>query len=414
MKNVTIGFLSRERFSFAATSLQSIVDCTKIPFNLIVINNDIPNVYWEPVEQIINKLDNVKVINTEQLITANHARNLVVQESQDEFICLIENDIKVKEGWLSHLIDACEALSADVAIPLILEFFDSQEIVHFDTKLGHIEQVKEENGEALKVFKRKGSPENDRTAERRITEFIELHGVLFRKSVFDRIGLFDGKLRGPRNIIDISLALYKAGIKVVFEPQSVITFFPPPPLYPEEKAFFEFIWDVDAATKEEESLIKKWNLVGFPTAIDFAESRLEISKEPDPEKQIDPLKAFMDSRKETIEQAARDLSHCIPAGESLILVDDMQWGNEGITSGFKSLPFLEKDGEYWGNPENDETAIRELQRMRTAGEKYIVFGKPAFWWLDYYHEFSSYLRSNFKTLLDNDRVVVFDLREKVS
>jgi hypothetical protein len=35
---------------------------------------------------------------------------------------------------------------------------------------------------------------------------------------------------------------------------------------------------------------------------------------------------------------------------------------------------------------------------------------PAFWWLDYYSEFSRYLRARFPCSLENERLVVFDLR----
>jgi hypothetical protein len=32
------------------------------------------------------------------------------------------------------------------------------------------------------------------------------------------------------------------------------------------------------------------------------------------------------------------------------------------------------------------------------------------WWLDYYKGFNQYLRSNFFCMLDNERLVAFDLR----
>jgi hypothetical protein len=40
----------------------------------------------------------------------------------------------------------------------------------------------------------------------------------------------------------------------------------------------------------------------------------------------------------------------------------------------------------------------------------MVFAWPAFWWLDVYQKFHHYLRSNFAPLLENERLVVFDLR----
>ncbi len=39
---------------------------------------------------------------------------------------------------------------------------------------------------------------------------------------------------------------------------------------------------------------------------------------------------------------------------------------------------------------------------------------PAFWWLEYYKELHQYLRSNFSCLLENENLVLFDLREQLT
>ncbi len=57
------------------------------------------------------------------------------------------------------------------------------------------------------------------------------------------------------------------------------------------------------------------------------------------------------------------------------------------------LPFLEKQGAYWGSPPDDTTAIVELERMRQGEARFIAFAWPAFWWLDHYGKFQEYLRS---------------------
>ena len=40
----------------------------------------------------------------------------------------------------------------------------------------------------------------------------------------------------------------------------------------------------------------------------------------------------------------------------------------------------------------------------------MVFTWPAFWWLDAYPRLQRYLVAGFRCVLQNDRVVVFDLR----
>lgn len=111
---------------------------------------------------------------------------------------------------------------------------------------------------------------------------------------------------------------------------------------------------------------------------------------------------------ERLQIAIQEIAAVIPAGKRFILVDENQWGSE-ILPEFHSLPFLEHDGQYWGAPPDDQTAIRELERMRQAGASFMVIGWPAFWWIDYYSRLRNYLSSNFRCVLHNSRLVVFDL-----
>ena len=53
-----------------------------------------------------------------------------------------------------------------------------------------------------------------------------------------------------------------------------------------------------------------------------------------------------------------------------------------------------------------------LERMqRDHGASYTAFGWPAFWWLDHYNELSDHLRSQYNCILENDRLVIFDLQD---
>jgi glycosyltransferase involved in cell wall biosynthesis len=112
-----------------------------------------------------------------------------------------------------------------------------------------------------------------------------------------------------------------------------------------------------------------------------------------------------------IHLATRDIERLVPGGDAFILANEDTWDDrEEVVVGRRPIPFLEKEGRYWGPPSDDLTAVAELERLRQSGATFAVFAWPAFWWLDYYADFHRHLRANFRCVLENDRLVVFDLR----
>jgi glycosyltransferase involved in cell wall biosynthesis len=115
----------------------------------------------------------------------------------------------------------------------------------------------------------------------------------------------------------------------------------------------------------------------------------------------------------TLDRAARELEKIVPEGETFILVDDDWWndgaGNGEVLPGRHRLQFIERNGEYWGPPADDTHAVRELERLRHRGARFVVVAWSAFWWLEYYAGFNAWLRSRFPCVLENDRLVIFKL-----
>jgi SAM-dependent methyltransferase len=113
----------------------------------------------------------------------------------------------------------------------------------------------------------------------------------------------------------------------------------------------------------------------------------------------------------TLLMLVQDLAGLIRPEDTFILVDQEAFRKH--LHGWRCvLPFLEKDGSYWGTPHDGAAAIGELERLRRTGAGFIVFARPAFWWFDCYPELERHLRERFQCLLRNERVVIFDLRRE--
>lgn len=406
MSNITIGIVPRDRYCLADKTLPVIFEKSRVPFDVVIVDSDMPDIFRDRLKPIIEGRDNVRVIETGKTMTSNAARNVLLRENTSEFLCIIENDVFVHDDWLAPLVEACTDHPADTAAPLLLEPKLTSDKVHFDDRLGHIRRIQTPDGDKLEILPRLSSKEEDRNASRRLTDFVEMHCVMFRSSVFDRIGPFDEAQRGSRAEVDLSLALFDADVPTVLEPRSRVTFSPPPPVHPAEKPYYRFYWNYEGAVRDHESLVKKWNLVECPSALPFVEARLRLADEPDPDVQVENHLA----RLSRLELVAQDIHTVIPDREKFILVDDAQWEYRDFCENRHVFPFLERNGQYWGSPEDDTSAIREFERLHDDGASFIVFGWPAFWWLSHYTGFRDYLESRYARAMSNERIIIFDAR----
>jgi len=121
-----------------------------------------------------------------------------------------------------------------------------------------------------------------------------------------------------------------------------------------------------------------------------------------------------DLRKEAAQllETANQLNGIIPAGQRYILVDEDRFG-ASAPQHRHAIPFLEKDGRYWGAPPDDVVAVKELERLRNKGANFIAFAWMTFWWLEFYSGLNQYLRSHFPCIANSQHLIVFDLRQPV-
>lgn len=106
----------------------------------------------------------------------------------------------------------------------------------------------------------------------------------------------------------------------------------------------------------------------------------------------------------------QDLVEHVPANARVVLVDQ-EMCRTSLPARHTMIPFIEREGVYWGPPADDATAIEELHRLRHAGAHWMAYAWPAFWWFEHYSEFTRHLNETFRRVLSNDRCVLFDLRQ---
>ena len=108
-------------------------------------------------------------------------------------------------------------------------------------------------------------------------------------------------------------------------------------------------------------------------------------------------------------RARKHINNLVPLSDSFIFVDE-DTVREKLGTGRHCMRFLQRNGHYAGVPPDDRTAVQELDRHIAAGAKFIAFWQAGFWFLDYYSELRERLRSQYQCLVEDDSLILFDLR----
>ena len=73
------------------------------------------------------------------------------------------------------------------------------------------------------------------------------------------------------------------------------------------------------------------------------------------------------------------------------------------------MPFVERDGAWWGPPSDEYAAVAELERLTSTGIQFVVLWWTAFWWLTEYFTLGKYLREHATRLIENDALKIFQI-----
>lgn len=106
----------------------------------------------------------------------------------------------------------------------------------------------------------------------------------------------------------------------------------------------------------------------------------------------------------------RTLNHLIPAGSAILVADDEQLRPD--MSAWRTLPFTERNGLYWGPPATGDTAVEEVIRQLQHGVQWLVVVWPMFWLFDRFPQLTRCVNESFTACCDTDACRIFRAREQ--
>jgi GT2 family glycosyltransferase len=266
---VTVAIVPRERFSLANESLDNILATTSSQFEILYVDGNSPADVRDHVASQA-QAHGFRVLRHETYLSPNQARNMAARHARTKYIVFIDNDVLVSPGWLEALVDCAERTDAWVVGPIYCERLPLASRIHMAGGRARIvardgrRELSEDHchfGESLEQVR----PQ----LKREPTEQIEFHCALVRRDVFDRVGFLDEGLWSAAEHTDLCLLARQAGGQVYLEPDSVVTYLPPPPLTAADRSYFMLRWSDAWNTASLERFRKKWRLTDEDPSLDF-------------------------------------------------------------------------------------------------------------------------------------------------
>lgn len=223
----------RERFSSTQTSLESIYRDTDYPFDLVYVDVCTP----EPIRKYLQQQSQARsfqLIRTDYYISPNQARNVglrhVLNQSKAvyRYVVFIENDVIVKPGWLTKLVECAEETQAAVVGPLTCIGNPAHQVIHNAGGKSYIATEVKDNQTRRYIHQSAALTGKAVAAvadklRRKQTDYVEFHCMLVRTAIFDQVGLLDEGMLATREHIDFCFMVTQAGGKIYSERTAVVT-----------------------------------------------------------------------------------------------------------------------------------------------------------------------------------------------
>jgi GT2 family glycosyltransferase len=256
----TVAIVPRERFSFAAPSLESILSNTAEAVEMIYVDAGSPAAVSAHLERRAAQRG-FRLLRAPDYLTPNRARNWAMANVRTRYVVFIDNDTVVSPGWLEALVDCAESTGAWVVGPVYCEGEPVATRVHM---AGGLARIVTRNGRRtfFEQHRDYGQPLHEIAASlrREPVEQIEFHCALVRMEAFDRIGPLDEGLMSAAEHTDLCLLTRDAGATVYLEPSSVVTYVGPLPLEPSDLPYYRLRWSHAWNMASIERFRSKWNL----------------------------------------------------------------------------------------------------------------------------------------------------------
>lgn len=213
--SVSIIMLSFNRIEDTKASIERIQKYTKVPFELIILDNNSDKKVKEELKQIIKKYSNVRLVLENVNLGCAKGRTKAARFAKYEYLLFLDNDIMVMPHYMEGLV--AEVLKSDDVAAACCKVVFPDGLIQFNGGSMVID-----DGYALYSLRDERKAFDDvETNHHYECEWIPGGATLWRKEVFDRFGI-DDEMRGSFEDNEVSYRIKRAGLRLVNAPSSIV------------------------------------------------------------------------------------------------------------------------------------------------------------------------------------------------
>ena len=206
--SVGIAFIVREKFGWALAALRRIYQFVDTPFTLYFVDCGYPIAVRREIDAFLAGRANVVHIAAELFLYPNESLNLVIPRVQEDYLCIIQNDVLIEPGYMSAMLATFGEYACDMVWPMTFELQGSMRKPHRDEFTDT--RIREVGGKLL-VQVREPAPAVPPPPVRQIQHF-ELHTLMMTASAANLVWPFPSI--NTREHIDLAVHAFRRGMTV--------------------------------------------------------------------------------------------------------------------------------------------------------------------------------------------------------
>lgn len=195
---------------YLSACLRTVFHYTKLSFELIIVDDG----SHDTTGQLLDKIDNVRVVRNEKTLDFLKSSNSGARLAKGQYIMFLNNDVMVREHWLSKLVHTMERHPRCGAV--------GAKLIDMDGKLQEAGAIIWHDGTAV-PYGGGDDPFKPEYCYLREVDYCSAACLLVRTDLFQELGGFDGRYAPAYyEDPDLCFGIRQLGYKVVVQPDVTI------------------------------------------------------------------------------------------------------------------------------------------------------------------------------------------------